>query len=109
MITVALITIGVVAILLAIQTPLAATEHGRLLVTVAVTLLVVTSPLADGMPVVDRLAAALVGGYGMHRILVAYLWPAPYMVLRLPPMALLVARPAAYTMRFQVARVAVLA
>lgn len=106
MITIALIAIAVSAIILAAQTPIVATDAGRLALVAAISLLVITSPLADGMPVVDRLAAALLGGYALHRVLSAHLWPAPYMVLRQPPRGRLVARSTAYTMRLQVARVA---
>ena len=106
---IALITIGVCALLLASQTPIVTTDAGRLFLVAAVTALVACSPCADGMPVVDRLAAALVGGYAMHRVLSVGLWPAPYTILRQPPRALLSARSTAYTMQFRVARVAVTA
>lgn len=109
MIAIALITINVAAILLAIQTPLVATDTGRLALVAAVTALVVCSPLADGMPVVDRLIAATIGGYALHRILAQALGPVPYRVLRQPPRALLDARSTAYTMQLRVARVAVAA
>lgn len=105
MIAIALIIIGAAAILLAIQTPLVATDIGRILVTAGVTLLVVTSPLAEGMPIVDRLIAATIGGYALHCIIGATLGPVPYRVLRQPPRALLAASRSAYTMRFQVATV----
>lgn len=105
MITIAIIIIGVSAIVLASQTPIIDTDAGRLFLVAAVTALVVCSPCADGMPVVDRLAAALVGGYVMHRVLSAHSWPAPYTVLRQPPRARLAARPSAYTMRLQAVRV----
>jgi hypothetical protein len=105
MIAITLIAIGVTAILLAMQTPLVTTGAGRSLVVVAVVLMVVTSPLADGMPVVDRLIAATIGGYALHCIISATLGPVPYRVLRQPPRALLAASRSAYTMRFQVATV----
>ena len=109
MITITLITVSATAILLAIQTPIVATDAGRLFLVTAVTALVVCSPLADGMPIIDRLIAATIGGYALHRILAHALGPVPYRVLRKPPRALLDARPTAYTMRLNVARVAVMA
>lgn len=107
MIAIALVTINVAAILLAIQTPIIVTDAGRLALVAAVTALVVCSPLADGMPIIDRLIAATIGGYALHRILAHALGPVPYRVLRKPPRALLDARPTAYTMQLNVARVAV--
>lgn len=109
MIAITLIIINVVAILLATQTPLATTDAGRLALVTAVTALVVCSPLADGMPIIDRLIAATIGGYALHRILAHALGPVPYRVLRNPPRALLDARSTAYTMQLRVARVAVTA
>lgn len=105
MIAIMLIALGVAAIVLASQTPIIETDAGRLLLVAMVTALVVCSPMSDGMPIIDRLASALIGGYAMHRILSAALWPMPYRVLRQPPRFWLEARPTAYTMRLQVARV----
>lgn len=107
MIAIVLITLNVAAILLAIQTTIVTTDAGRLFLVAAVTALVVCSPLADGMPIIDRLIAATIGGYALHVILARTLGPVPYRVLRNPPRALLDARPTAYTMRLNVARVAV--
>ena len=98
-----LIALGVAAIVMAAQTPIVETDTGRLLLVAMVTALVVCSPLADGMPIVDRLASALVGGYALHFILAQALGAVPYRVLRQPPRALLDARSTAYTMQFRVA------
>jgi len=102
MIAIALITIGVSAILLAVQTPIVATDAGRLVLVAAVAMLVITSPLADGMPIIDRLTAATIGGYALHWLLGIALGPVPYRVLRQPPRALLVASRSAYRMEFAV-------
>lgn len=94
-----LITICVAVILIAQQTPIVATDAGRVLLVALVTMMVVCSPVADGMPVIDRLIAAATGGYALHTILRIAFGPVRYRLLQQSPMALLEARRTAYRMQ----------
>lgn len=104
---IALIAMCVTAILIATQTPIVATDAGRVLLVAFVALMVVCSPVADGAPIVDRLIAATIGGYALHTILRIAWGPVPYRMLQTPPLALLEARSGAYTLRFGVKAVTV--
>jgi len=92
------IIIGVTAILLARETHITSTDAGRLLLTATIMTLIVSMP--EAMPVVDRLIAAIIGGYAMHCIIGMALGPVQYRVLRRQPIALLVASRSAYRMQF---------
>lgn len=104
--TIALITLCVSAILLAVMTPIVATDLGRLLLVAAITSMVVCSPVADSMPVVDRLIAAFIGDAALHYLVGLALGPVPYRVLANPPRALLVARSSAYRVQSRTPRMA---
>lgn len=103
---IALIAMCVTAILIAAQTPIVATDAGRVLLVAFVALMVVCSPVADGVPIIDRLIAATIGGYALHVILRIAWGPVPYRMIKAPPLALLEARSTAYKIRCNVRRVA---
>ena len=102
MIAIALITIGVSAILLATQTPIVATDLGRLLLVATITALVVCSPVVES-PVIDRLLSAFIGGGALYYLVGWALGPVPFRIVSPPPRALIEARRGAYRVNCAVA------
>jgi hypothetical protein len=95
---IALITLCSAAILLAIQTPIVASDLGRLLLVAAITSMVVCSPVADSTLIIDRLLSAVIGGSALYYLVGVALGPVPYRVLVNPPRALIDVRRGAYRM-----------
>lgn len=92
---IALITMGVTALLLASMTPIVHSALGRLLLVATITSLVVCSPVVES-PVIDRLIAAFIGGGALHYLVGMALGPVPYRLMTNPPRALIEMRRGAY-------------
>jgi hypothetical protein len=81
MLIVTIITFSVAAILLAAQSPIVATDTGRLLLVATITALVVCSSVADSMPMIDRLIAACIGGSALYYLVDMALGPVLFRVI----------------------------
>jgi hypothetical protein len=99
---IALVTLCATAILLATQTPIVASDLGRLLLVAAITTLVVCSPVVEA-PVIDRLIAACIGGGALYYLIGMALGPVQFRIVSPPPRALIEARRGAYRLDCAVA------
>jgi len=92
---IALVTLCSTAILLATQTPIIATDWGRLLLVATITALVACSPVVEA-PVIDRLLSACIGGGALYYLVGVALGPVQFRIVSPPPRALLEVRRGGY-------------